>query len=141
MRMMTSMTLQWIRALFSLSVILRWYLIAKFTFTWLICWINKKNFTYTTYYSLGRPYMTPTSLTNPTRSTEIWATTKNSVKVVVNCKYFSLSGENNFIPQTCFFSQLSYDQNSQPTGYQKVALPNIWHDPFIIAEPMLFLLK
>ena len=50
--------------------------------------LNKqKNFSYTTYFSLGSPHPTPTRITNPTRSTDIWAMTKKSVELVLNCTY------------------------------------------------------
>ena len=55
------------------------------TFSWFNLLNKQKDFTYTTYYSLHRPYPTPTSLTNPIRSTDILPTTKKSVYLVVNC--------------------------------------------------------
>ena len=57
----------------------------------LICRINMKTLlNQHAYYSLGRPYPTPTSLTNPTRSTDILPTTKKSVYLVVNCNALRL---------------------------------------------------
>ena len=36
---------------------------------------------YTTYFNIGRPHPTPTRIKNPTRSTDILATTKKSVEL------------------------------------------------------------
>ena len=48
-------------------------------------WVLQNTRQFIKLIGLGRQQPSPTRLTNPTRSTDIWATTKKSVILVVDC--------------------------------------------------------